>query len=64
VSKSNYGLNPINAYRLSEKAISTFSTDHGILQMQILQENVIKNKLMLTEFFEEVPIKIYRSHMQ
>lgn len=64
VSKSNYGLNPLNAYRLSEKAISSFSTDHGVIQMQLLQENIIKNKLVLTDFFEEIPIKIYRSHMQ
>ena len=29
--KSNYGLNPLKAYRLSEKAISTFTLNQGNL---------------------------------
>ena len=28
------------------------------------QEKVIKERLNLVEFFEEVPVKIHRSHMQ
>ena len=63
-SKSNYGMNPLTAFRLSEKAIQTFTTEHGVIQPQLLQANIIKHKLMLAEFFEEIPMKVYRSHMQ
>jgi hypothetical protein len=30
-SKSNYGINPLTAYRLSEKATQTFTSDHGVI---------------------------------
>ena len=30
-SKANYGLNPLHAYRLSTKAIATFSQEMGVL---------------------------------
>ena len=63
-SKSNYGLNPLAAYRLSEKAVQTFSHEHGVMQTELLQANIIKQKLDLAELFEEIPLKIYRSHMQ
>lgn len=63
-SKSNYGLNPLTAYRLSEKAAQTFSHEHGAMQTELLQANIIKQKLDLAELFEEIPLKIYRSHMQ
>ena len=63
-SKSNYGLNPLSAFRLSDKANSTFTNEHGVMQMELLQQSVIKNNLLLAEFFEEIPVKVYRSHMQ
>lgn len=34
-SKANYGLNPLHAYRLSTKAIATFSQEMGVLQPTI-----------------------------
>jgi hypothetical protein len=63
-SKSNYGLNPLNAYRLSEKAVQAFSHEHGVMKTELLQQNIIKQKLFIAELFEEIPVKIYRSHMQ
>lgn len=36
-SKSNYGINPLTAFRLSEKATQTLSMDHGVMQMELLQ---------------------------
>lgn len=63
-SKSNYGLNPLTAFRLSEKGTQTFTSDHGVIQLELLQSSIIKQKLVLAELFEEVPVKVYRSHMQ
>lgn len=62
-SKSNYGLNPLTAYRLSEKGTQTLTAEHGVMQLELLQSSIIKQKLDLSELFEEVPIKVYRSHM-
>ena len=63
-SKSNYGLNPLTAFRLSDKTMSTFTNNHGVMEMEMLQQSIIKNNLLLAEFFEEIPVKILRSHMQ
>ena len=35
-SKANFGLNPLHAYRLSDKAVKTFEHDHGVIQPIIL----------------------------
>lgn len=43
--KSDYGLAPLKAYRLSEKAISTFSLNHGGLYAHFVQEQINKQKL-------------------
>lgn len=59
-SKSNNGLNPLRAYRLSEKAIFTFNKG-GVLQ---LQSHLLQNQLSSEEIFDEIPIKVQRSHMQ
>ena len=63
-SKANYGLNPIHAYRLSEKAIKTFVQSHGEIKPIILQTRLADEKLTVEEMFDEIPIKILRSHMQ
>ena len=31
ISKSNYGMNPLHAYRLSEKAMATVAKDSSVL---------------------------------
>jgi hypothetical protein len=60
ISKSNYGMQPLHAYRLSEKANATIASDSSFLA-----QHLIKSKgLSIAEFFEEIPIKIQRSHMQ
>ena len=63
-SKANFGLNPLHAYRLSEKAINTFEHDHGVIQPILLQEKITAAKLTIEEMFDEIPIKVSRSHMQ
>ena len=63
-SKANFGLNPLHAYRLTEKAISTFKHDHGVIQPILLQEKIAETKLTIEDMFEEIPIKVSRSHMQ
>jgi hypothetical protein len=35
-SKSNYGMNPLTAYRLTEKATQTFTTELGVIQHELL----------------------------
>jgi hypothetical protein len=62
--KSDYGLAPLRAYRLSEKAMNTFSLNQSGVYAHFVQEQINKLKLEVKELFEEVPIKIQRSHMQ
>jgi C-terminal region of eIF3h len=38
--KSNYGLAPLKAYRLSEKAIATFSLNQGATIAHFVQERI------------------------
>ena len=61
ISKSNYGLQPLHAYRLSLKAISTIPTS---MKTVLSQHHIKASGLTISEFFEEVPIKLQRSHMQ
>ena len=62
--KSNYGLNPIHAYRLSAKAIETFTLQAEKMIAHFVQEKINEKDLAIGELFEEVLIKIQRSHMQ
>ena len=39
-SKANFGLNPLHAYRLSEKAIRSFEHNLGVIQPKILQTRI------------------------
>lgn len=63
-SKANFGLNPLKAYRLSLRALDAFSQDHGNIQMAITQRRLIEMGLTIQELYEEIPVRIYRSHMQ
>lgn len=63
-SKADYGLNPLHAYRLSVKAISAFEHSHGIILPVMVAAKITETKLRLNEMFEEIPIKVQRSHMQ
>ena len=63
-SKANFGLNPLKAYRLSQKALDSFAQDHGNIQMSVTQDKVIKMDLSIQELYEEIPVRIQRNHMQ
>ncbi len=70
VSKSDYGLNPLHCFRLSEKAIDCFDQP-GILATQttstdklsLVQDRIRSQNLTVSELFEEIPIRVYRSHL-
>ena len=57
-------MNPLHAYRLSEKAIATFTMSADKMLAHFVQEKINQQELTIADLFEEVPIKIQRSHMQ
>ena len=65
ISKANYGMNPFHCYRLSEKAVETLEKNTNPLldKMVLLQEKIRTLNLSIHELFEEVPIRVYRSHL-
>lgn len=64
ITKSHYGLNPFQCYRLSPGAISALNLDSGLAEKDKLIIDVIReNCLNVHNFFEEVPLKIHRSHL-
>lgn len=54
--KSNFGLNPLKAYRLSEKAITVFKLAVGTVNAHFVQDQINQQSLAIQELFEEVPI--------
>ena len=67
VSKSDYGLNPLHCFRLSEKAIEAFekgaTAGVPLDKINLVQERIKSQNLTIGELFEEVPIRVYRSHL-
>lgn len=70
VSKSDYGLNPLHCFRLSEKAIEAFdfgntAQHQGTVsdKINLIQERIRSQNITVNELFEEVPIRVYRSHL-
>ena len=69
MSKSDYGLNPLQCFRLSEKAIEAFDIGTASLhvntsdKINLVQERIRSQNLTISELFEEVPIRVYRSHL-
>ena len=75
VSKSDFGLNPLHCFRLSEKAIEAFDINvsgpahHPIPvggstdKLTLIQERIRSQNLTISELFEEIPIRVYRSHL-
>ena len=65
VSKSNFGLNPIHCFRLSEKGIEAIEKNVQVPseRINLIQEKIRAQKLTISELFEEVPVRIYRSHL-
>jgi len=64
VNKSAYGCNPLTCYRLSESAINALSlNDPSKLTDKLVQDSITANSLSIESFFEQVNLKIYRSHL-
>lgn len=65
ISKANFGMNPLHCYRLSEKAVETLEKTANVSsdKMNLVQDKIRSANLTIRELFEEVPIRIYRSHL-
>ena len=65
ISKANFGLNPLHCFRLSEKAIETLdkNTIPSVDKMTLVQDKIRSSNLTISELFEEVPLRIHRSHL-
>ena len=64
LSKSQYGLNPLKCYRLSQVAIDALKLNDLLkLTDELVQEQITSLKVDTANFFEEVELKIHRSHL-
>jgi len=64
VTKSPYGLNPLKCFRLSQSAINSLNLNNPEeMTAQLLQDKIRDNSLTMSAFFEEVPMRIHRSHL-
>lgn len=62
--KSEYGLNPLKCFRLSEGAIKALQLNQNKqLSGSLLQSKIREHDLNINNFFVEVPMKIHRSHL-
>lgn len=63
-NKSQFGMNPVKCYRLSQKAIDTLNLN-DLLKVtdQLVQDKIKEHNLTIETFFEECPVKIHRSHL-
>lgn len=64
VSKSAYGLNPIHCFRFSPMAIKALNlNDPANLTDNLVQDKIREHNLEYQSFFEEISVKIHRSHL-
>jgi len=64
LNKAQYGINPIIVYRLALSAIEALSLNQiSDLTDQLVQDKINKNNLEINNFFEEVDMKIHRTHL-
>lgn len=64
VNKSAYGLNPLLCFRLSQQAIAALNlNDPSNLTDKLVQDKILSSGLTMTSLFEEVDMKIHRSHL-
>ena len=64
ISKSQYGLNPFQCFRLSKGAINALKLEDEVPQKdKLIIDDIRENGLNVQNFFEEVPLKIHRSHL-
>jgi hypothetical protein len=64
-TKADYGLNALKCYRLAENAIKALDLNNAKTASQgnLIQEKIREHDLEISTFFEEVAIKIHRSHL-
>lgn len=64
VNKSAFGANPIRCFRLSLAAIEALSLNNlSEITDSLLQRKISQYKLTIDNFFEEVYMKMHRSHL-
>ena len=64
ITKSQYGLNPFQCFRLSQSAITALKLDkEKPVKDKLIIDVIRENNLNVRNFFEEVSIKIHRSHL-
>ena len=64
VTKSTYGLNPLKCYRLSQAAIDSLNLNNPAdMTDSLVQDKIRENNLSMETLFEELPMKIHRSHL-
>jgi len=63
-TKASHGLNPLKCFRLSESAIDALQLNSANKKTEsLLQTQINNNKLDTASFFEDVHLKIHRSHL-
>ena len=64
LNKSQFGLNPLKCYRLTDSAIDTLKLNDILnLTDKLHQDQLIASTVDYQDFFEEVEMKIHRSHL-
>ena len=64
VTKSQFGLSPLKCYRFSQSAIDALSLNNpSEMTDALIQDKIRDNNLSLGQFFEEIPVKVHRSHL-
>lgn len=64
ITKSQYGLNPFQCFRLSIGAIKALKLDtEKPVTDKLIIDVIRENSLNVQNFFDEVPLKIHRSHL-
>ena len=64
ITKSQYGLNPFQCFRLSKYTIAAMKLESEMpVNDKLIIDVIRENGLNVHNFFEEVPLKIHRSHL-
>jgi hypothetical protein len=64
VNKSKIGMNPLNCFRFSQAAIEALHlNDLSQLTSNLVQDKITEHSINIDSFFEEVEMKVHRSHL-
>ena len=64
LNKSQIGLNPVTCFRLSTQSIEALNLNNLIaITDKLVQDRIKETNLAIENMFEEVPLKIHRSHL-